>query len=290
MDLLAQTLLTGLLLGGVYGLIAMGLSLAFGVMRIINFAHGALVLIGMYVAVALFRVDVNPFVALLLIVPAGLALGALLQAGLLSRVTGGSELPQLLLTLGLGLIIQSVLQAIFGPGQVGLSGFSWGSQLIQVGPLYLKPAHIVGFAIALFVAVAFALALRYTSLGRQMRATVDDAAVAESSGVRSRRIYIIAMAIGTSIAMIAGAVLVTYRPASPSLGHEFLLIAFVAVVLGGLRNVIGAFIGGLIVGIVQQLTSAFLSPSLQDVGLFTLFILVLIWRPAGLFSKKGETA
>jgi len=289
MELLAQTLITGILLGGVYGLIAMGLSLAFGVMRIVNFAHGALVAIGMYAVIALYRADVNPFVSLALMVPIGLLFGALLQGSLLNWVTGKSELRQLLLTLGFGMVVQAVLQALFTPGQVGLTGFAWGSQLVQVGPLYLKPAHLVGFVIAIVIAIAFALLLRYSALGRQMRATVDDAEIAESSGVRSKYIYILAMGIGTAIAMIAGGVLVTYRPAIPTIGNEFLLIAFVAVVLGGLRNIIGAFVGGLIAGVMQQLTAAFVSPALQDVGLFALFILVLIFKPAGLFSRKGET-
>ncbi|TFD02973.1 MULTISPECIES: branched-chain amino acid ABC transporter permease [unclassified Cryobacterium] len=291
MEILAQTVLTGLLLGGVYGLIAMGLSLVFGVMRIINFAHGNIVLLGMYTVLMLYTtLGINPFLALLIVVPVGLLLGAVLQSVLFARLRDAGELPQLLLTLGLGIIIQSIVQVVFSPGQRSLTGFAWGSELVDIGGIYLRPAHVVGFVIAIAITIGLTFILKRTDFGRQMRATVDDAEIAESSGVRSKRIYIIAVGIGTSIALVAGGVLVTYQPASPTLGNEFLVLAFVAVVLGGLGNIMGAFIGGLIAGTVQQLTAAFVSVGLQDVGLFTLFILVLIFRPNGLFGRKEITA
>lgn len=290
MQVLAQTALTGLLLGGVYGLVAMGLSLIFGVMRIINFAHGTMVVVGMYLVYALYRAGVNPFVALLIAVPVGLVLGALLQRFLIGYVTGKGELRQLLLTLGLSLVVQSLAQLAFTANPLALNGFTGGSALIDVGGLYLKPAHMIGFAVAAVVASALMITLRFTDLGRQMRAVVDDAQMAEASGVRSRRIYMIATGIGICITMAAGGVLVTYQPVSPSAGNEYLVLAFVAVVIGGLTSVPGAFVGGLIAGIVQQLTSAFVDPLLQDAGLFALFILVLIFRPSGIFARKGAVA
>ncbi|WP_157802942.1 branched-chain amino acid ABC transporter permease [Compostimonas suwonensis] len=291
MQLFAQTALTGLLLGGVYGLVAMGLSLIFGVMRVINFAHGSIVLVGMYLVYSLYNAGVNPFVALLIAVPLGLLFGALLQTVLLGPVTGKDELRQLLLTLGLSLIIKSIAQVIFSPNSLSLSGFTAGSTLVDIGGgLYVKPAHIIGFAIAILVAAMLVLILRYTDLGRRMRAVVDDSQMAESAGVRSKRIYTISMAIGICIAIVAGGVLVTYQPVSPTTGDAFLVIAFVAVVLGGLSSVYGAFVGGVIAGVVQQLTSAFVGPALQDAGLFVIFILVLIFRPNGLFGRKGDVA
>ncbi|WP_104197260.1 branched-chain amino acid ABC transporter permease [Cryobacterium sp. M15] len=291
MEILAQTVITGLLLGGVFGLIAMGLSLVFGVMRIINFAHGNLVLLGMYTVLLLYTTfGINPFLALLIVVPIGLLLGAALQSVLFARLRNAGELPQLLLTLGLGIIIQSLVQVFFSPTQKSLHEFAWGSELIAVGGIYLRPAHVVGFVIAVAITIGLTFLLKSTDFGRQMRATVDDAEMAESSGVRSKRIYVIVVALGTCIALVAGGVLITYQPASPTLGNQFLVLAFVAVVLGGLGNIIGAFIGGLIAGTVQQLTAAYVSVGLQDVGLFTLFILVLIFRPNGLFGRTEVTA
>jgi branched-chain amino acid transport system permease protein len=285
-----QAALTGVLLGGVYGLIAMGLSLVFGVMRIVNFAHGDIVLIGMYATFVLHQsFGLNPFLGLLVIVPGSLLLGALLQWGLLSRVKGSAvEIRQLLLTLGLALVIQNVAQMIFSPNQRPLSGFDFGRRLMNVGgDVFVRPTHIVGFVTAAVVTVALVILLTRTDLGRSMRAIVDDAAMAESSGIRSRRIYLVAMAVGTSLACIAGAVLMTYYPVSPTTGSQFLIIAFVAVVLGGLGNIVGALVGGLVAGLVQQFTAAYVAVDLQDVGLFLLFIVVLIARPNGLLGRKG---
>lgn len=290
MDILAQTLLTGLLLGGVYGLIAMGLSLVFGVMRVINFAHGNFVLLGMYAIFALYTsLGISPFLGILLVIPIGILLGALLQRVLISRLIGAGDLRQLLLTLGLGIIIQNLAQIVFSPSQLSLPGFTWGSELAYVGTIVVRPAHVAGFIIAVVISIGLTVLLKRTDLGRQMRATVDDAAMAESSGVRTKRIYVVAMALGTCIALVAGAVLITYQPVSPAIGNQFLVLAFVAVVLGGLGNVIGAFVGGVLAGMVQQITAAYVGVDLQDVGLFALFILVLIFRPNGLFGRQEAT-
>lgn len=288
MSTFVQAAVTGLLLGGVYGLVSMGLSLVFGVMRIVNFAHGELLLIGMYATFVLYTAfGLNPFVALLVVIPAALLFGAALQRFLLGRVTGTTELRQLLLTLGLGLVIQSLAQIIFSPNQRSLPGFAWGSELTRLGPIFVRPAHAVGFAIAVAVTAALTVVLTRSDLGRAMRATVDDAEMAESSGVQSKRIYMVAMALGTCIAAIAGVVLITYYPVSPTTGATFLIIAFVSVVLGGLGNVIGAFLGGIIAGLVQQFTASYVAVELQDVGLFALFIAVLIFRPYGLLGRQG---
>lgn len=290
MDILTQTLLTGLLLGGVYGLIAMGLSLVFGVMRVVNFAHGNFVLLGMYAIYALYTsLGISPFLGILLVIPIGILFGALLQRVLIGRLIGAGDLRQLLLTLGLGIIIQNVAQIVFSPSQLSLPGFTWGSELIYVGTIVVRPAHVAGFLIAVVTSIALTVLLKRTDLGRQMRATVDDVAMAESSGVRTKRIYLVAMALGTCIALVAGAVLITYQPVSPAIGNQFLVLAFVAVVLGGLGNVIGAFVGGVLAGIVQQITAAYIGVDLQDVGLFALFILVLIFRPNGLFGRQEAT-
>lgn len=290
MSTFAQAAITGLLLGGVYGLIAMGLSLVFGVMRTVNFAHGDLVMIGMYATFVLYDgFGVNPFLGLLVVVPASLLLGAALQWGLLARVHGSAvETRQLLLTLGLALVIQNVAQMIFSPNQRPLSGFGFGRSLVNIGgDVYVRPTHIVGFGIAAVVTLALTLLLTRTDLGRAMRAIVDDSEIAESSGIRSKRIYVGAMAIGTCLACIAGAVLMTYYPVSPSSGSGFLILAFVAVVLGGLGNMIGALVGGLVAGLVQQFTASYIAVDLQDVGLFMLFILVLMVKPNGLLGRKG---
>ena len=287
MAIFMQAAVTGLFIGGVYGLIAMGLSLVFGVMRVINFAHGEFVLIGMYATYFSYNeFGLNPFLSLILVIPGALILGAVLHKVLMRRIVSASEVRQLLLTFGLGLLIHGTAQIVFSPNQHSLQGFDWGSELLRMGPIIVRPTQVVGFAIAVAVTVSLTLFLAKTDLGRSMRATVDDAEMAESSGVRSDRIYMVTMALGLAIACVAGTVLMTYYPVSPSVGTQFLVLAFVALVLGGLGNVTGAFVGGIVAGIVQQFTATYIDVGLQDVGLFALFIVVLAFRPEGLLGRR----
>jgi branched-chain amino acid transport system permease protein len=282
-----QAILSGVLVGGVYGLFSMGFSLAFGVMRIINFAHGELVMVGMYigyVALAVFGID--PLYAIpLSFVLVGL-LGALMYEVGYRHFVGKTTLQQLLVAIALALIIQASAQIIFGPDARAVRS-GWSGQYLLIGTIFMSYAQIAAFTLAVCAVVVVELVLRLTPWGQQMRAIADDAETAELVGVDSRRINITAFAFSCALAGIAGTVLVTYYPVSPVTGFALMPIALIATVVGGLGSVGGAFIGGIACGIVQQLTSAYWTSALQDVPLYLLLLVFFAVRPHGLFGRQA---
>ncbi len=286
----SQALVSGVLVGGVYGLVSMGLSLVFGVVRIINFAHGDLVMLGMYATFVLFTAAaVSPVIAILVIAPLLFLFGVILYRTLFERVvTGSTELvPQLSLTVGLSFILGTVAQWIFSPNHRAIT-VAWTTTYYNLGPaVFISQAQLIAFGVSLGVSVLLWLFLGRTDFGRAMRAMVDDRDVAQMMGVNSRRIYTFALGTSAALAGVGGAILMTYYTVFPYVGLQFLPLAFVAVVMGGMGNVLGAFVGGIVVGIVQQMTGVYVSYQLQNAGLMVVFILILLVRPSGLFGKEG---
>jgi branched-chain amino acid transport system permease protein len=291
MNTLIQTLVTGVLIGGMYGLFSTGFSLVFGVTRVVNFAHGALVTLGMYGAVVLFDIGVNPLIALIPVAVVMFGLGILIYVTLLRRSVsgtatniGGMNHTQLVITFGLALIIENALQIVFSPDPQSINGFLSGS--LQIGNVFINETQLVAFVIAVIIFAALFLVIRFTELGRALRATVDSLTGATLVGISPGRMYALAFGVGAALAGIAGAVMVMYYPVVPGTGTSLLTIAFVVVVLGGIGSIEGAFIAGIIVGVVQQLTATYWDISLQNVGIFAVFILVLLFRPRGLMGKE----
>jgi branched-chain amino acid transport system permease protein len=308
-----QALTAGLLIGSVYALMCVGLGLIFGVMRVINFAQGEFLMLGMYGTLyvytwlALDRIlgpYVGPIVAAVL---AGVLLyfaGILLHRYLLARVTGmrvaGSEgeghYPQLILTLGLSLIIANAGLIFFGSTpqniRTPLSASAW-----EIGPLvadhvsvFLNKARSVAFLVSIAVAVALFLFIGRTRIGKMLRAAADNPEAATYMGIDVQRAHRIAFGLGCAITALAGGLVATYYPFQPYVGLEFVIIMYAGVVLGGMGSIGGAFWGGLTIGLVQQLSTLVLPVQLQNTAIFVVFLLIVMLRPEGLFGRNVERA
>jgi branched-chain amino acid transport system permease protein len=281
-----QNLSNGLLIGGVYALIGVGLTLVFGVMKTINFAHGDFVVLGMYTAVLLNVLwGWDPYLSLLVAIPLGFIFGASLQRIVLARLVDAPPESTLLVTLGLALVIGNVLLLTFGaePKSVNVS---YAASTLSLGDIYFSVILLsAGGATVLLIGGLYVL-LSYTELGRSIRATAENRLGAELVGIDTRRIEAIVFGIGTALAMAAGTVLIPLLFATPSFsGAIFTLKAFVVTVLGGLGNVGAAIAGGLLLGVVEVLGASYLASSYRDAYGLIVFLLVLLLRPEGLFGK-----
>jgi branched-chain amino acid transport system permease protein len=282
-----QAVLSGILVGGVYGLLSIGLSLAFGVMRILNFAHGDLVMYGMYIGVVASGLGVDPLLAL----PASFVLMAIL--GMLQyrivfrRFVGHTTLNQLLAAIGLGLALQMVAQLVFGVDARSATSMFAGSYDL-IGPFFFARAQIVAFVVAVIATVAVELLLRKTQWGKAVRAVADNIEAAEIVGLKSQRINLMAFALSCGLAGIAGTILVTYYPTDPTKGFSLMPIAIIATTIGGLGSISGAFLGGIFCGIVQQSTAMLWNSALQDVPLYVLLLVFIAFRPTGFFGQRSE--
>jgi branched-chain amino acid transport system permease protein len=283
-----QAILSGILVGGVYGILSVGLSLAFGVMRIVNFAHGELVMYGMYAGViASSHFGIDP----LLILPLSFLLVALIGAAQYAIVfrhfVGHATLQQLLAAIGCALVLQMIAQIIFGAdARTATSAFT--GKYIVFGPFFLSQAQIVAFAVAIAATLGVELLLRATTWGKAVRAVADDLEAAEVVGVNSQAINIGAFALASGLAGIAGTVLVTYFPTSPSVGFSLMPIIIIATTIGGLGSIGGTFLGGIFCGVIQQVTAMMWNSALQDVPLYVLLLLFIAFRPTGLFGVRSE--
>ena len=282
-----QALVSGILLGGVYGLFSVGFSLAFGVMRIVNFAHGEMVMLGMYAGFLVFTyLGLDPLLTVFLAPFLVGGIGVLAYLFIYRRYVGRTTLQQLLAAIALALILQSAAQLVFGPETQAVRS-AFASQYLLLGPVFVSYAQVIAFAIAAACVLAVEGVLRLTRWGQVVRAVADDAEAAEIVGQNAQWVNVSAFGLATGLAGLAGAVLVTYYPVSPHVGFVLMPIALIATVLGGLGSVGGAFIGGLICGVVQQLTSAYWTPALQDIPLYGLLLLFLAFRPFGLFGRPS---
>jgi branched-chain amino acid transport system permease protein len=284
-----NTIVQGLMLGGVYALYGLGLSLIFGVMRLVNLAHGDFIVLSGYIALLVTKsLNLSPFVGLLVVVPVMFALGFALQKGLLERFTGQGPLPPLLVTFGLSIIIQNVLLLVFGAnsqrlnaGDIEAVGYNLGP-VVSVGALPL-----LTFVIALLAVIGVQLLLARTALGRALRATSDDPGAAELLGVDSRLMFALALGLSLALVALAGVLLGIRTSFGPTDGPIRLIFAFEAVIIGGLGSLWGTFIGGLLLGVVQGIGATFNPGWFQLSGhLFTLLVLVV--RPSGLFARTRD--
>lgn len=284
--------MSGILLGGLYGLLSSGLSLIFGITRVVNFAHGDFVTLGMYgavVGVAVF--GLSPLVSLpivtLVMFGLGLVVYRFLIAPTLNQKTVRPEdthNAQIVVTFALGLLIQNALLMAFSANQRAVS-VSW-SGLLKVGGFFVNQAQLVAFGISTICFLLLYVFLSRSRSGKALRATVDDGDMALMVGIPTKRMYTLSFGLGIALAGLAGVIFVTYYPVTPTTGASFLAIAFVTVVLGGLGSVVGAFLAGIIVGVVQQLSASYIAIDLQNVGLFLLFIAILVLRPSGLLGSR----
>ncbi|HET9599051.1 MAG TPA: branched-chain amino acid ABC transporter permease [Anaeromyxobacteraceae bacterium] len=286
MTVFLQALVSGVLVGGVYALIGIGLTLIFGVMRVINFAHGELLMVGMYLTFFAFTLlGMDPFLSVVVVAPAMFALGALLQRVFIQRVLGALPQNQILLTIGLGLIMSNTVMLVFTSDYRILST-SYSSSAVNLAGLSVSKPLFVSFVVTAAITAALYAFLIKTDTGQAIRATAQDREAAQLMGVNVRRMGLIAFGLGAALAGTAGALVSPTYYIFPQVGGAFTLKAFVVVVLGGMGSIVGATLGGIIIGVVESLAASFFSSGLKELFVYALFLLVLLLKPAGLLGKS----
>ncbi len=288
-----QYLITGLLIGGVYALMSVGLALIFGIMKVVNFAQGDFMMLGMFLTYFLHAFfGVHPLLGALLTIPPMYLFGLLVHRTLLVHVSGGSTAQemdaQLILTLGLSLILTNGVTMMLGPTPRGIVT-PLSTEAFRLGPLFLNQARTYAFGMALLVAFGVYLFLQHTDHGKALRAAADQPEAAVYMGISVAQMHRVAFGLGIALAAVAGGLLATFWPIEPTVGLNFIVLMFVAVVLGGLGSIPGGFVGGLVIGMVQSLSQLVLPLQLQNVSVFVAFLLLLYLRPQGLFGRRGRT-
>ncbi len=282
----AQVVVSGILTGGVYAVVGIGLSLIFGVMRVVNFAHGEFLALGMYAALLLFtRVHLDPFLAILVIFPLSVVLGYLVEKIFVAPIFRAPEHSSILMTVGIGLVISNLL--LFGFGAQPQSIYtSYSTSTLHLAGVTFSLPLTFSFVITVAAIVLLYLMLTRTELGRAMRATAQNRDAAELVGVNSAHVRGVAFGIGAAMATLAGTLLLPVLYVIPTVGGVFTLKAFVVTVLGGMGNVLGAIGGGLILGITESLGATLISSGYRDAFGLVAFLLVLLFKPAGLFGRS----
>lgn len=284
--IIAEAAVNGLLTGAVYALVALGLTLIYGVLHIVNFAHGALLTVAMFAVWGLTQVGVGPYAAILVLTPVFFAIGYALQRFVIGPASGGRDSNVLLVTLGLAIIIRNALLAGFGGDTRSLGGDA-GFDVVALGPMLLSRPRLVGFAASVLVAVLLWLLLRHTDTGRAIRAVAREPLGARLAGIDVRHVFAATFGLGTACLAVAAGLLMPSYYVNPGAGEAFVLVAFTVVVLGGMGSVPGALLGGLAIGVIESLSGLFLGDSLGQAGIFVVFILVLLLRPTGLFGARA---
>lgn len=284
--LVANVVAAGLLTGLVYGLMALGLSVIFGVVRVVNFAHGEMMTVAMYAAVALFAAwKWDPFLAMLPVALAFFFLGYLLQAGLINPFITRPEHSQFMLLVAVAIIMVNALLMTFGPDARNVQ-VDYQLESFEAGPLLLDKARAYAAGAALAAAAALFAFFRYTLTGKAIRACADNWLGAKVIGLDVKRLYALTFGLGSACVAVAGCAMVLLVDVSPPLGPYYTLLAFVIVIVGGLGSMGGALLGGVLIGVSEALAGLFITPSAKSMFSFGLLILVLLLRPQGLLGRR----
>ncbi|HEX9011509.1 MAG TPA: branched-chain amino acid ABC transporter permease [Holophagaceae bacterium] len=287
MAVFLQSLISGILIGGVYALIGIGLTLIFGVMRVINFAHGDILMVGMYLTYILFTfAHIDPFVSVLISFPLMFLFGGLLQKVFINRVLNAVAQNQILLTIGLGLIMSNTVMLIFTSDYKILTTSYSSSTFHLGGGVSVSWPLLISFLITSAITAVLYWFLLKTDTGQAIRATAQDREAAQLMGINVKRMSIIAFGLGAALAGTAGALISPTYYIFPQVGSTFTLKAFVITVLGGMGSVVGATLGGVLIGITESMSAAYISSGWKDVVVFSLFLLVLLLKPSGLLGKS----
>jgi len=285
LTLVGQGLLSGFLFGGVYSLMAVGLTLIFGVMRVVNFAHGDMMVWGMYLAWLLStRAGIDPYVGFLVCAAALFLFGLLIQRGLVERIVDAPHEMQILLMLGVALVLENAALVAFGPDPARVRS-PLSQATVWIGPIFVDVARLVTFGLAMALTATLWLFLARTDLGRSMRAAADNPYGARVIGTDVRKVYAAAFGVGAACVGAAGALVSPILPFQPTSGLGLSVTSFNIVIIGGMGSLPGAFVGGILVSVAESMGAVFLSPSMKELVSFGLLIAILLFRPAGLFGK-----
>lgn len=288
---LLQTTIDGILIGGVYAVISIGLSLVFGVMHIVNFAHAEFLMIGMFIAwFAWFYAGIDPMLGAFIALAVTFLIGMVMQRTLIKPILHAPQVSQIFLTVGLLFALENGALLLFGADYRSVST-SYQTEALtllstEAGRLFVPLDKLYAFLMALLSGGALWYFLSRTRWGRAMRATAQDPMAARLMGIDTDRMYMIAFGLGVGTTAFGGAVILPYITASPTVGSQFVVLMFTAVVLGGLGSVAGAVVGGIMVGLIQSFSALFLPIQLMNLTLFVIFILVLAFRPEGLVARR----
>jgi branched-chain amino acid transport system permease protein len=286
-----QSLINGILLGGIYAAVGVGLSMIFGIVRMVNLAHGDLMILAAYLALALMGAfGVDPYVSLIGVLPIMFVVGYLLQMFVFNRVLGKGMEPPLIVAFGLSIILQNVLLLIFSPDDRSLETVIATGSLPISQTLSVPTISLVGFLVGSVVIVLVQLLMKRTSLGRAIRAASDDEGAAQLMGINTRKIYSVAMGIAMVTAAVAGTLIGTTYSFNPATGPQYLIIAFGVVIIGGAGSMLGTFVGGMVLGLAQLMGAYFFGTGYQLLSGYLILLIVLALRPQGLFGRKERSA
>lgn len=287
--MLAQGLANGILIGGIYGIAALGLSLIYGVLNVVNFAHGGLVMAGMFLGYWLWVFTHLHIYLLLVPIFFGLFLiGVLMERSIINPVLERDEeqhINIIFITTGLMMVLENLALMLFGSdyrvAETSVSGLT-----MKLGNIIINQSRLYGFIIALVIAIFVAWFLKSTDLGRAIRATADDKEAAQAVGINTRTVFSFAFGLGCALAGVAGGLLIPIFYVQPTVGNVFNIKAFIIVVLGGLGSLNGVMLGGIIVGLIESFVTLYYKNTMADLVVFVMFIAILLFRPSGLMGKK----
>src|SRR2546423_7492053 len=286
-DLIANVVVSGLLTGLVYGLMALGLSVIFGVVRVVNFAHGEMMTIAMYAATVLFAVfKLDPFLAMLPVAAAFFVFGYALQAGLINPFITCPEHSQFMLLVAVAIIMVNALLVVFGPDSRNVQ-VDYQLESFEVGRILLDKARVFAAGLAVLAAAALFGFFRFTLMGKAIRACADNYLGAKVVGLNVKHLYSLTFGLGAACVAVAGCAMVPLVEVTPALGPAYTLLAFVIVIVGGLGSMPGALLGGVLIGVSEALAGLFIAPSAKSMFSFGLLILVLLLRPQGLLGRRS---
>jgi branched-chain amino acid transport system permease protein len=287
METIAQLIVSGVMLGGIYAVMAIGLTLIFGVLKVVNFAHGEFIMLAMYLAwAAVSLTGTNAYAAMLAVIPALFVFGLLVYQLVIRPAAGRPHLTAVFATMGLSIAMQNLALLFMTADLLDVKPL-FGGAPFKIGSLYLRPELVFGFCVSIAVTAGLMIFMRRSYMGKAIRATVQDSDAAILMGINVPRLFLLTFAAGSALAGLAGCIMLPLYSVFPTVGLNFVLIAYVIVVLGGMGSMEGAFLGGIGIGLVQSISGYYISPAYGQMFYFLVFLMVMILRPGGLFGLRG---
>jgi branched-chain amino acid transport system permease protein len=286
LTIIGAAVINGVLMGGIYTLVASGLTLIYGVLHIINFAHGSLLMVAMFgVFFLVTKLGMDPYLSLIVTIPTMFALGYVMYRYLIGKLSYGKDENILLITLGLSIVIEN-LALMFFKGDSRTISMSYSDKMFEVGPLLVGLPKVISFVAAMIMCALLGIFMSRTDTGRAIRAVAKERMGARLVGIDVDKVFAISFGLGMATLGAAASLLMPIFYISPTTGHVFVMVAFTVVVLGGMGSFLGAVVGGLIVGLTESFGGLYLGESLGQIGISLIFILILLFRPSGLFGDK----